>query len=282
MGRPILDKPYKAQNLATGATCSFATNVMTCTVAPTTGAFAVGQVITATGVAANTTITALGTGTGGAGTYFLSTTPGTIAAEPVSGVGTVSYTAGTAVFCGGVEASSGQIVAGNVTGSTGGSASFATNVLTITVAPTGGGLAIGQAVTSAGVTPGTQIVALASGTWNAVGSTYTLNTTPGTIAAQAFSTLSSGVPLGVVVQNTDPTLNQLPTVRLEGTIDMVIGAAVNPALERRLTVNSLGQAIPVPTQTPGMYPQIGYAEEAGTTQGDLIEVTVTPDVIYIA
>jgi len=64
----------------TGATCSFATNVMTCTVAGT-GSFAVWQVVSAAGVAAGTRIASLGTGAGGTGTYNLSTTPSTIAAE---------------------------------------------------------------------------------------------------------------------------------------------------------------------------------------------------------
>jgi len=72
-----------------GATCSFATNVMTCTVAPTTGTFAIGQVITSAGVTAGTTITAFGTGSGGLGTYTLSTTPGTIAAQSCTAGGEV-------------------------------------------------------------------------------------------------------------------------------------------------------------------------------------------------
>lgn len=68
---------------AFGATCSFATNIMTCTVAPTSGAFKIGQEIVLTlvsGLPALTKISSLGTGTGGTGTYNLSTTPGTIAA----------------------------------------------------------------------------------------------------------------------------------------------------------------------------------------------------------
>ena len=72
---------------ASGATASFATNVMTVTIAPTAGSFAVGQFIQAAGVAAGTYITSLGTGTGGTGTYNLSTTPGTIAAEAAAGSG---------------------------------------------------------------------------------------------------------------------------------------------------------------------------------------------------
>lgn len=73
---------------ATGATgtASFATSVMTVT-ALTTGHFAVGQFISSAGVAAGTYITSLGTGTGGTGTYNLSTSPGTISAQAVSASG---------------------------------------------------------------------------------------------------------------------------------------------------------------------------------------------------
>lgn len=65
-------------------TASFATNVMTVTIAPALP-LKVGQAVTSAGVAANTFITALGTGTGGTGTYTLSTSPGTIAAQAASG-----------------------------------------------------------------------------------------------------------------------------------------------------------------------------------------------------
>ena len=65
-------------------TATFATNVMTVTVA-TSGTLAVGTVITATGVTAGTRITALGTGTGGVGTYTLSSSPGTLTSRAVVG-----------------------------------------------------------------------------------------------------------------------------------------------------------------------------------------------------
>lgn len=77
--------PYPAATIVSAAavTASFATNVMTVTA--TTGVLAVGQAITAavgaTALPANTYIASLGTGTGGAGTYNLSTTPGTIASQ---------------------------------------------------------------------------------------------------------------------------------------------------------------------------------------------------------
>ena len=69
---------------AVGASCSFAGSVMTCNVAPTAGAFAVGNSINANGVLWNVKITSLGTGTGGVGTYNLSATVGTIASETVN------------------------------------------------------------------------------------------------------------------------------------------------------------------------------------------------------
>lgn len=64
-------------------TASFATNVMTVTV-DTDGEIKVGDYVTSAGVAAGTTVTALGTGTGGTGTYTLSTSPGTISAQAVT------------------------------------------------------------------------------------------------------------------------------------------------------------------------------------------------------
>lgn len=87
---------YSLVGAAVGATASFATSVMTVTVAPTSGAFAVGQQIVSSGVAAGTYISALGTGTGGTGTYTLSAAPGTIAAQAASGVATYTFAAADA------------------------------------------------------------------------------------------------------------------------------------------------------------------------------------------
>lgn len=68
-------------------TASFATNVMTVTVVGS-GTVKVGDLVTSAGVAAGTYVTAFGTGTGGLGTYTLSTSPGTITAQAVT---TTSY-----------------------------------------------------------------------------------------------------------------------------------------------------------------------------------------------
>lgn len=64
-------------------TASFATNVMTVT-AVTTGTLKVGQQVVSAGIPENTYIASLGTGTGGTGTYNLTTSPGTITAQAVT------------------------------------------------------------------------------------------------------------------------------------------------------------------------------------------------------
>ena len=161
---------------ATGGSASFSTNQMTITVAPTLGSLAIGQQVFspgATPLPANTTITGLASGNLNAvgSVYNLSTTPGTIGAE--------------------------TFTAHNGTGSFGGSASFATNVMTLTVAPTVGALALGAIVTAGTVAPGTTITGLLSGTWNAVSSTYSLSTYPGTVGAEVFTT--SAIAVGAVI-----------------------------------------------------------------------------------
>lgn len=66
---------------AVAFTASFATNVMTVTVAPTAGTIGVGSLISAAGVAPGTYVIS------GSGPYTLSTSPGTIAAEAVTATG---------------------------------------------------------------------------------------------------------------------------------------------------------------------------------------------------
>lgn len=61
-----------------------ATNVLTVNSMTTSGALAVGDIIIGAGIPANTKILTFGTGTGLTGTYNLSTTPGTIAAEAMT------------------------------------------------------------------------------------------------------------------------------------------------------------------------------------------------------
>lgn len=81
----------------------------------------------------------------------------------------------------------------SVTGSVGftGTASFATNVMTVVTQTAGSLIEVGDVVTSSGVTAGTTITAQLTGLPGAVGSTYSLSTTPGTIATQAATTASA-------------------------------------------------------------------------------------------
>lgn len=96
-----------------------------------------------------------------------------------------------------VGGAAGATIAGFV-----GTASFATNVMTVTVA-TSGTVDVGDVVTSAGVAAGTYVVNQLTGTPGGVG-TYTLSTSPGTITAQAVTTTShvetdftiTGFPVG--------------------------------------------------------------------------------------
>ena len=73
------------------ASIAVTTGIMTVT-AMTSGSYAVGQLITGTGVPANTFITALGTGTGGTGTYYTSII------TPVSSTAMTGSTAGTSDY----------------------------------------------------------------------------------------------------------------------------------------------------------------------------------------
>lgn len=158
---------------STGGSASFATNQMTLTVAPTLGSIAIGQYVTGVGIPVGTYITGLYSGNLNAvsSIYTLSTTPGTISAE--------------------------SITTSNGTGSFGGQASFATNVMTLTTVPTVGAITIGSIVTAGTVPTGTTITGLLTGTLNAVSSTYSLSTYPGTIGAEAITT--SAIPVGTVI-----------------------------------------------------------------------------------
>lgn len=88
-----------------------------------------------------------------------------------------------------------------VTGAVGftGTASFATDVMTV-VAQTAGSIILpGDVVTSAGVAGGTTVVSQLTGAPGAVGSTYLLSTSPGTITTQAATTASSTLNVTAVI-----------------------------------------------------------------------------------
>jgi len=71
--------------------------------------------------------------------------------------------------------------------------SFATNQMTLLQAPNWGTVKIGSTVINAGVSTGTTVVSLVSGSLNQAGSVYTLSSTPGTVAAST-TTFSDPLP----------------------------------------------------------------------------------------
>lgn len=77
--------------------------------------------------------------------------------------------------------------AGSTIANFSGTASFATSVMTVTVASSGT-LKVGDVITSAGVAAGTYITSFGTGTGGT--GTYNLSTTPGTITAQAVTSTS--------------------------------------------------------------------------------------------
>lgn len=126
-------------NFDATVTASIAANTLTVT-ALTAGELAVGQVISGTGVTAGTKITALGTGTGGVGTYTVDTTqtvastaikagPTTVAYDSVSGAfivtggtpgaaGTISLATGTAAAALALTAATGAVLSQGAPAST--------------------------------------------------------------------------------------------------------------------------------------------------------------------
>ena len=135
------------------------------------GTIAAGQQLFGLGISDRTVITALGTGTGGTGTYVLNTSHTIATPQPLS------------------SATVGAIVTGSISGTT----------LTVT-AVTSGTLYPGQTVQGTGITAGTIITALggsaaisfsitAAGTGYAVGDTITVN--GGIYTAQATYTVAT-------------------------------------------------------------------------------------------
>lgn len=128
----------------------------------TSGVVAPGQLVVGANIPDGTYISSLGTSTGGTGTVFLTKNA-------------------TALF-------TTQDLTTSVPeayGAFSGTASFATNVMTVT-AVANGAIHAGQKITSSGVTSGTYILAQLTGTPGGAG-TYSLSTTPGTITSQAVT-----------------------------------------------------------------------------------------------
>lgn len=149
-GTPTAGGSGTASSIAAGTasvTGSITDDVLTVS-AVTSGTLVVGGIVSGTGVAPGTYITALGTGTGGVGTYLLTPRDQTVASTAIS------QTYGTLT------------VGGTVTGT----------------------FAVGETVTGAGVSTGTVITALGTGTGGA--GTYIVNLTQ-TVASETIGTATN-------------------------------------------------------------------------------------------
>ena len=120
-------------------TGSIAGDVLTVS-AVTSGTLAVGETISGTGVPAGTTITALGTGVGGTGTYTLSTSED-VGSTTITAGGAAPSIAGDVLFGNGanvLDVEAGSVIAGNI--------SFGTGSEAVTI--TGGGTVTGALTTN--------------------------------------------------------------------------------------------------------------------------------------
>lgn len=109
-------------------------------------------------------------------------------------------------------------------------ASFATNVMTLTGVPTGtDGVFAGEVISATGVTAGTTIVALTGGAANTIGATYSLSTSPGTLATRTV-TATGPNPCNVATPLTG-------AYSLTAQTGAVVGAGLGPVLVTPASVN---------------------------------------------
>jgi hypothetical protein len=83
---------------------------------------------------------------------------------------------------------------------TGGQCSLSGTTMTLTTAPTLGSVALGMTITATGVPANAYITGLLTGTWNAVGSTYSMSASLTTESAENFSGVQYGLIFGDFTQ----------------------------------------------------------------------------------
>jgi hypothetical protein len=185
------------------------------------GIFAVGQTISGVGVTGGTLITALGTGTGGAGTYTVNisqnvatTTINTSALPISSGASTLSFISGTGLTIGGTVTGTfavGQTVSGTgvtsgtiITGYASASATSCTiSGTTLTVGGTVfGSFVIGQVISGSGITGSPTITATLTGVGGT--GTYTISSSQ-TVSSPITVTASTTGGAGTYTVSTPQT-----------------------------------------------------------------------------
>jgi hypothetical protein len=168
-------------NSVGGVSAGTVLNVLTVT----SGTLRVGMTIIGTGITAGTFISALGTGTGGVGTYTVNNshliTSTTLTAKVVA-TGFTSKT-GPAGFTGSISGT------------------------TLSAVRTSGTIAIGQKITGTGVAAETYITANLSGVGTTGSSTWTVSTSQ-TVGAGTTFTAGYSVELALTAQTAAPTANK--------------------------------------------------------------------------
>ncbi len=141
-------------------------NLLSITTVCATGSIVIGMQVAGTGIPSNTYITGLSSGIANT----------TSAVYTMSALATATETA--------------EALTLSFTSGTGASASFLNNIMTVTVAPSGGYFTLGQTVTGTNIPNGTTITGLVSGTMSALGSVYTLSNSVvgGLQASEAITT----------------------------------------------------------------------------------------------
>ena len=246
-----------ASGSITGSTLTIAGAVL--------GTFAVGQTITGTGVTGSTTITALGSGTGGDGTYQVSTsqTVGSgsvkLAASSTTAMVVTSVTSGTIAVGDTIYNANPVLVAPGTYVTAMGTNSCATgkivgNTLTLTGTVTGY-FGVGQTISGAGVTACT-ITAQTGGTAGGAG-TYTVNGSAQTVPSSGTEVISSatagGVGLYTVNNNLAVPVNTTVTVYSDAPVTIsattIYGYPGNYSVIHTQTV-SAGTTVTVYGTTP--------------------------------
>jgi len=228
---------YGFTQTATNSGATINGTTLTIPASVTTGKFALGMVITGTGISANTTIIAFGTGTGGYGTYTVS----------------VSQTVSTATA-----------ITGSLTPNTGGSTASSISGTTLTIGGVvTGSFLPGMIISGTGVTGGTTILAQLTGTSGQAG-TYQVSASQ-TVSSTAIIAVKT-TTLAQTGALTNMTLAQSYT---SGTDTLVNSREINRYRnigtvrgQFNGTIFSVDLAIPVTNAVDGRL-LLGYGLQAG-------------------
>ena len=228
---------YGFTQTATNSGATISGTTLTIPASVTTGKFALGMVITGTGISANTTIIAFGTGAGGYGTYTVS----------------VSQTVSTATA-----------ITGSLTPNIGGSTASSISGTTLTIGGVvTGSFLPGMIISGTGVTGGTTILAQLTGTAGQAG-TYQVSASQ-TVSSTAIIAVKT-TTLAQTGALTNMTLAQSYT---SGTDTLVNSREINRYRnigtvrgQFNGTIFSVDLAIPVTNAVDGRL-LLGYGLQAG-------------------